>query len=585
VILGGLLTVMDRRYLAGGKVRPWARRAGALAAAASLGLAPSVARAQDPTFYLDRLRMAGAPDDGIGVWRPQIGGTRFFGQLGLGLSINPLRLDNYVDDLDKEEAIVASGGGGPVTSQFISYFSAGAEILERVSFQASFPVVFFQDGNTTYYDNAPGIEIKGAGDFKNVVISDLRFDTRIVAFRTEDRRFKLGLTGAVFLPLGNEDSFAGDRKVSGSFGLGAEYDFQKFFVTLNTGLAIRPLVQLNELYVGNELTYGVGGYVPLRGGTIRLGAEIFGSFGLAEETLGELDASPIEWQLNGRMYFTKSKSVYAGAGVGSRLSGGYAPDFRAVALVGGAFSLSDVETRSPGFNYVIEQEKDTDGDGYPDVIDLCPGDPEDGQAPKPGDGCPLMADRDGDGIPDVVDKCPDEPEDMDGIDDRDGCPEVDADQDGIPDAEDRCPKEPGQVVTEDPEKNGCPYFIRRISGSAEIQIMKQVEFEFDSSKIIPRSFPILDEVVRLLKANPEIKLLGIEGHTDNQGGEDYNDRLSVSRSNAVRLYIINQGIQGERLTAQGFGARRPLTTNDTPEGRQRNRRVEFHIKSQTIEGR
>ncbi|WP_437783980.1 OmpA family protein [Sorangium sp. So ce1097] len=554
--------------------------AAALAAPALAALAPSTAQAQDRTFYLDRLRMAGAPDDGIGVWRPHMGEkTRIFGQLGLGVSVHPLRNDNYVDNLAIEEQL---DGEGPVTSQLITYLNAGVEILGRGSLQVSFPVILFQDGNQTYNRE---LGLNESVDLKTAAPMDLRIEARVVPLELDERRFRLGLTAAVFVPTGNVYSFAGDRTVSSAFGLGAEYDFKDFFVTLNTGVAIRPHVWLHELHVGTELTYGVGGYVPLLDNTIRVGAEVFGSFGLIKETRGELDASPIEWQLNSRMFLTKDKALYAGAGVGTRMSGGYAPDFRGVAVVGGSFSIAESDVRSPGFNYVIEAEKDTDGDGYPDVIDICPEDPEDGKQPKPSDGCPDMPDRDGDGIPDVVDKCPDDPEDMDGIDDRDGCPEEDADQDGIPDAVDKCPKEPGQVVVDDPEKNGCPYYIRRIQGSAEIEIMKQVEFEFDSSRILPQSYPILDEVVRLLKANPEIKLLSIEGHTDNQGTIDYNDRLAHNRAIAVRIYLINKGVQSERLSSVGYGSRRPLVSNDTPEGRQRNRRVEFHIKSQAIEGR
>lgn len=561
--------------------------------AAAIGLAPSVARAQATTFYLDRLRMAGAPDDGIGVWRPQMGEkTRFFGQLGLGFSLNPLRIDNYVDDLNREEAIEAAGGGDPVSSQLITYLDAGVEILDRVAFQASFPIIVHQDGNSTSH---PGLGIDQATTLKTAAPMDLRLDARAIVFRTEDRAFKLGITGAVFLPTGTETTYAGDRKTAGSLGLAAEYDMKTFFVTLNTGLAIRPETTVNELVVGNELTYGVAGYVPLLDGRLRVGAEIYGSIGLTSAKpgpyegreiggAGELDSSPLEWLAAGKMFFTESRALYAGLGAGSRLNGGYAPDFRAVGVFGGSFSIADTDVRSPGFRYEIEKEKDTDGDGYPDVIDLCPEDKEDGKQPKPSDGCPDMPDRDGDGIPDVVDKCPDVPEDMDGIDDRDGCPEEDADQDGVPDAVDKCPKEPGEI-SQDPEKNGCPQFVRRITGSAEIQIMKQIEFEFDRWVILPKSFPILDEVVRLLRANPEIKHLSIEGHTDNQGTDEYNDKLAQNRADSVKNYLVNKGISTDRLTSKGFGAHRPLTTNDTPEGRARNRRVEFHITKQTIEGR
>src|SRR6185503_8270207 len=118
----------------------------ALLASACAGLFPSAAEAQVKTFYVDRLFMAGAPDDGVGIWRPEMGGTtRLFGQFGLGLSINPLRSDNFVDDLNKEETLQ----GNPVSSQLISYFNAGAQIYDRALLQISFPLALFQSGNPT----------------------------------------------------------------------------------------------------------------------------------------------------------------------------------------------------------------------------------------------------------------------------------------------------------------------------------------------------------------------------------------------------------------------------------------------------
>src|SRR5688572_14175330 len=102
------------------------RSPGAFALLAVLAV-PSVAAAQEPTIYLDRLRIGGAPDDGIGVWRPQMGEqTRFFGQLGLGFSVNPYRVEGYIDTID-QSAIVQEQNGHPVTTQLITYASAGVE--------------------------------------------------------------------------------------------------------------------------------------------------------------------------------------------------------------------------------------------------------------------------------------------------------------------------------------------------------------------------------------------------------------------------------------------------------------------------
>src|SRR6185312_4466501 len=155
----------------------------------------------------------------------------------------------------------------------------------------------------------------------------------------------------------------------------------------------------------------------------------------------------------------------------------------------------------------------------------------------------------------------------------------DTDHDGIPDEVDACPTEPGEMSS-DPEKIGCPRYIRRVKGSNEIEVLKRIEFEFDRSVILPVSYPILDEMVKLLEANPTIKHIDIEGHTDNQGTAEYNQKLSEDRAQSVMNYLVGKGIAASRLSAKGFGLTRPRATNDTDEGRQRNRRVEFHITEQ-----
>jgi outer membrane protein OmpA-like peptidoglycan-associated protein len=256
--------------------------------------------------------------------------------------------------------------------------------------------------------------------------------------------------------------------------------------------------------------------------------------------------------------------------------------------------------------------KDEDKDGIPDTVDQCPGLPGDETA----GGCP---DRDQDGVSDSTDACPDTPgtinmrgcpdSDGDGLgDDRDKCPgEVglveyegcpppppDADSDGTPDAEDRCPTdrgpphtggcpdadgdgivdgedkcptEPGVAAT-----NGCmPRAMKRFSGA-----VRGINFETGSAQIKRASLRLLDAAVRVFKEYPELRV-EIAGHTDDEGDDDANMRLSDERADAVRSYLIEKGIGPDRVMAKGYGETLPIADNRTAGGRAKNRRIEFKI--------
>ena len=114
----------------------------------------------------------------------------------------------------------------------------------------------------------------------------------------------------------------------------------------------------------------------------------------------------------------------------------------------------------------------------------------------------------------------------------------------------------------------------------KIIITKKIHFEFDKAVIRPISFRILDAVVDILKTNTGIRKVRVEGHCDYKGSDAYNMRLSQRRVNAVRQYLMAHGIEGDRLVAVGYGESRPIATNETAEGRARNRRVEFTILEQ-----
>ncbi len=220
--------------------------------------------------------------------------------------------------------------------------------------------------------------------------------------------------------------------------------------------------------------------------------------------------------------------------------------------------------------------QDRDGDGIINSVDRCPEVPEDRDGFEDGDGCPEL-DNDRDGRDDQFDDCPNDPEDVDGYEDADGCPDTDNDRDGVLDVDDQCPLDP-EDHDGDADEDGCPEEDALVVVTEEqIVITEQINFELNSANITGAlSFRILDDVALVLYDLPEIEVR-VEGHTDSQGSSSYNLDLSQDRADAVRLYLIQQGIAADRLESRGLGEEQPLETNETPEGRAVNRRVEFHI--------
>jgi outer membrane protein OmpA-like peptidoglycan-associated protein len=225
-------------------------------------------------------------------------------------------------------------------------------------------------------------------------------------------------------------------------------------------------------------------------------------------------------------------------------------------------------------------DADNDGDGIRDEADICPGVAEDADGIKDGDGCP-EGDDDDDGIPDDIDRCPGAAEDKDGLADTDGCPEDDVDADGLKDQDDRCPTE-AEVFNDVDDADGCPDEGRTLAfveGDAVV-ITEKIFFDVNRARIKTRSQPVLNAVAAILRAHADLKV-SIEGHTDDQGGGDWNRKLSQLRSERVRDYLIKKGIGADRLEAKGFGSDRPLVRGTDEAARDRNRRVEFVIIGRT----
>jgi outer membrane protein OmpA-like peptidoglycan-associated protein len=217
-------------------------------------------------------------------------------------------------------------------------------------------------------------------------------------------------------------------------------------------------------------------------------------------------------------------------------------------------------------------DEDNDKDGIADKIDACPMDPEDRDNVEDDDGCP-DPDNDKDGIADKIDTCPTDPEDKDNFEDDDGCPDPDNDKDGIPDKDDKCPNEPGVVP------DGCPkkYNLVVVTQN-KIELKQTVFFDTNKATIKRVSFALLDDVAQAMKDNPTIKV-DVEGHTDSQGNDRFNLKLSQKRAESVKKYIVGKGVPADRMVPKGYGENVPIADNRTGDGRAQNRRVEFVITS------
>lgn len=109
-----------------------------------------------------------------------------------------------------------------------------------------------------------------------------------------------------------------------------------------------------------------------------------------------------------------------------------------------------------------------------------------------------------------------------------------------------------------------------------MQALEGVKFKTNSDVLLPASLPKLDAVAALMESHKDYKLT-IDGYTDSTGNSDHNHKLSYKRAEAAKARLIKDGIKGSRITTHGYGEEYPIATNDTAEGRTKNRRVEFKV--------
>ena len=248
----------------------------------------------------------------------------------------------------------------------------------------------------------------------------------------------------------------------------------------------------------------------------------------------------------------------------------------------GTSGLSSTGTQCYFCNGSVDQmEGDGDNDGVLDSKDKCPKTPANVTVDM--NGCAL--DSDGDGVVDFRDDCPDTPK-GDKVNLL-GC-SLDTDRDGVSDSKDQCPTTPKGVKVDsmgcalDSDNDGvmnsddnCPNTPQGANvNSLGCWVLENLQFDTGKSTIKSSSYAMLDKVAGVLNnvSNLEVE---IQGHTDNRGSQRFNASLSQKRADAVLNYLVNRGVSANRLSAKGYGFSRPIDSNDTPEGRAINRRVEL----------
>jgi outer membrane protein OmpA-like peptidoglycan-associated protein len=210
---------------------------------------------------------------------------------------------------------------------------------------------------------------------------------------------------------------------------------------------------------------------------------------------------------------------------------------------------------------------DTDTDGTQDKEDLCP----DVFGPKEYKGCP---DKDADKILDKDDACPEQA----GPVENKGCPWPDGDKDGVFDKDDSCITVPGIAMYKGcPPPPPPPPPMKAAEKKIIEKAFASLEFATAKDVIKPKSFPSLNALANLLKDHSTDWKLKLVGHTDNEGTPEKNMILSEKRAKAVKNYLVKKGVDPEQIVTEWYGQTMPVADNATPQGRQKNRRVEMKI--------
>jgi outer membrane protein OmpA-like peptidoglycan-associated protein len=540
----------------------------------------------------------GAPRFALSSFEPSLAGDRFFSvpDAVVRLSTRPqgLRHGGAMGSRLAGASLALDGSGGlliqrgersgqeqdVIRQRWVAHLGVLVARWRRVAVEANAPLLLYQGAKEG------ALEQLGVGSSPGV-LGDLRLSLRGALLGQPGAGAALALQVDLRLPSGDAASLHGDPEarlhprllLSGQRG-GLSY-------AVNGGLLRRASQDWGTGVIGPAISFGAAaGYsVRVRPETrrlngLQLSSDVYGSSVLSPgggrgKLLGE-GATPVEWLVGARWFEETAGATYVAIGVAGGAGLSRAPGASGWrGLVTLSFAAGDDDF-----------PEDRDQDGIGDAMDACP--PQGGPASEDPTrhGCPPRADLDGDGIPDEEDACVDRQGPRTQRRGTHGCPPpapppvaaapVDRDGDGVVDGEDDCPGESGDPAGA-PGRRGCPR-PSVVVEEKRLALEEAIQFEHRQATLSEASIPLLEAIAGALRGHPELLLVRIEGHTDDSGDEAFNLQLSRQRAEAVRRWLVERGrVEPGRLQAEGFGRSRPLTSNESEEGRRKNRRVQLVI--------
>tara|TARA_B100000609_G_scaffold185468_1_gene169448 strand:+ start:10574 stop:12304 length:1731 start_codon:yes stop_codon:yes gene_type:complete len=480
----------------------------------------------------------------------------------------------------------------PIAHRLTSEFALGFGMWNRLDVALSLPVHWGQ-WRADFPNPGDDNMVTGLGDMrlhvKGTILENKKFGG-----------FGLAAVLEVGVPLGPEDELMRSPSVYFAPRLVLDYRWKdNLAITLNVAYRLQDKATLRDIVVDDELRLGLGVEIPLffEGTTVLGELASLVNFGETNaQTVSPAQLTlPLEAMVGVRWRHRSGFQVSFGTGMGLTTGLG-APDFRFFVNLGYGRGLFEKPKKDPAKDPMLATRRTPPvrrdvkpparRDVKPDtqrvaVKDATPPPFKKEKPISPSNFDKAAAadpDPDGDGIPGAKDRCPNQAEDFDSFKDDDGCPDLDNDRDGIPDKVDKCPLKP-ETINGIKDDDGCPDKGqgRVLLTKGSIKILDRVFFDSGSDRLKPKSFGILDQVAGVIRANWQIRLILVEGHTDSQGNREMNVDLSERRARRVMAYLVQKGVAQTRLTAKGYGPKKPIMSNKTRKGRAKNRRVEFKI--------